>query len=74
MIENYLLKEFNDKFVHLNMLRRMLEIKLDQVIASNEELDKMIEYFKSNEEYEYCKILKDKKRPGIGLVFETRDA
>ena len=73
MIENYLLKKCNDKFIHLNMLHKMLEIKLDQITVSNEELDEMIEYFQESEEYEYCEFLKNKKCPGTSPVFETGD-
>lgn len=68
-----LFKQVKDKFFHMDMLMRLLEIKLDQATASNEELDKMIEYFKAYEEYEYCNVLKDKKCPGTSPVFETGD-
>ena len=68
------IEEAKDYLFNLNMLMKLLDIKFDRITASNEELDEMIEYFQSEEKYEYCNILKNKKCPGTGLVFETRDA
>jgi len=49
------------KFDHTNMLFKLLQIKLGKIVVSNEELDEMIKYFQYSEDYEYCKILEDKK-------------
>ena len=55
------IKKSKDFLFHLNMLSKLLDIKFDRFVASNEELNEMIEYFQIKEEYEYCNILKNKK-------------